>query len=94
MKPRDSKQEFTRFVKKSGVKLAALTPPKASKSCSTFTEGSRFKGCPFDARDMLLYQWGVYDDSDGGQSLHFDITRQLFIPAWSRWRRRDEVSFR
>ncbi len=82
MKPKDSKQELTKFVKRSGAKLPALTPAEGIQLMLDFYQKVRAKGCPFDADgDMLLYQWGVYDDFDGGQSLHFDITRQFIQPG-------------
>ena len=82
MKPKDSKQEFAKFIRKSGAKLAALTPAEGIQLMLDFYRNVRAKGCPFDADgDMLLYQWGVYDDFDGGKSLHFDITRQFIQPG-------------
>lgn len=82
MKPKDSKQELTKFVKKSGVKLSALTPAEGIQLMLDFYQKVRAKGCPFDVDgDMLLYQWGIYDDFDGGQSLHFGITRQFIQPG-------------
>ncbi len=82
MKPKDAKQELTKFIKKSGAKLTALTPAQGIELMLDFYQKIRARGCPLDADgDMLLYQWGVYDDFDGGESLHFDVTRQFIQPS-------------
>jgi len=82
MKPKDAKQELTKFIKKSGAKLTALTPAQGIELMLDFYQKIRAGGCPFDADgEMLLYQSGVYDDFDGGESLHFDINRQFIQPS-------------
>jgi len=89
MKPKDSKQELTKFVKKSGARLPALMPAEGLPLMLDFYQRFGAKGCPFDADgDMLLYQWGVYDDSTGGH--HCILTSLASLFSRSRRRRRDE----
>jgi hypothetical protein len=82
MKPKDAKEQLTKFIKKSGAKLGALTPADGIKLMLDFYDKVRATGCPLEEDgDMLLYQWGIYEDLDGGQSFNFDITRQFVQPG-------------
>jgi hypothetical protein len=78
--PKDSKKELAAVVKAAGIQLASLTPAEGIPLMIKFYEEVRAEDCEFDSDgDMLLYQWGVYEDLDGGKSLHVDITRQFIV---------------
>jgi hypothetical protein len=80
MKPKDAKKVLAARIKDSGGKLAALTPVEGIRHMIDFYKEIRAHDCPLDEDgDMLLYQWGTYEDLDGGKSFHLDITRQFTL---------------
>jgi len=80
MKPESAKKEFEKFISSAGNVVKSLTPEQAVNLVSEFYERFRADDCPLDEDgDMLLYQWGIYDDADGGKSFQFDLTRQFMI---------------
>jgi len=79
MKPKDAKKEFEKFIKQSGQSLELLTSQTALSLMLDFYKSVRAEDCPLDEDgDMLLYQWGMYDDK-GGKSFHYDLTRQFIL---------------
>ena len=80
MKPKSAKKEFEKFISDAGNAVASLSPEQAVSLVLNFYEQVRAEDCPLDEDgDMLLYQWGVYDDGGGGKSFHFDLTRQFML---------------
>jgi hypothetical protein len=80
MKPKSAKKEFEKFISNAGNALTSLTPEQAVTLVLDFYERTRAEDCPLDEDgDMLLYQWGVYDDTGGRKSFHFDLTRQFML---------------
>jgi hypothetical protein len=80
MKPKDAKKQLAARVKDAGLKLAKLTPAEGIPLMLEFYKDLRADDCELDNDgDMLLYQWGVYEDLDGGESFHLDITRQFTV---------------
>jgi hypothetical protein len=80
IQPKGSKKELTEVIRASGVKLASLTPTQGFPLMLQFYDEVRAEDCDLESDgDMLLYQWGVYEDLDGGKSLHVDITQQFIV---------------
>src|SRR5438874_3186994 len=77
MKPESAESEFLRMVTQAGRTLPSLQPAEGVDLVLDFYQNERADGCPMaDDGDMLLYQWGCYDWSDG-ESFELNITRQL-----------------
>src|SRR6266496_901970 len=73
MKLLSAQEAFERRVESSGYKLEDLVPESGVRLMVEFYEQQRFDGCVVDEDgDMLLFQWGKYDDH-----VNLDITRQL-----------------
>ena len=80
MKPKSAKKEFEKFISDAGNAVASLTPEQAVSLVLDFYGRVRAEDCPLEEDgDMLLYQWGVYQDTGGGKSFHFDLTRQFML---------------
>ncbi len=80
MKPKSAKQQFEKFIGNAGKATASLTPEQAVSLVLDFYKQVRAEDCPLDEDgDMLLYQWGIYADTGGGESFHFDLTRQFIL---------------
>ena len=80
MKPKDAKQELTTRIKNAGLKLAALSPRDGFNLMLDFYNEVRADKCDLkNDGDMLLYQWGVYENLDDSESFHLDLTRQFIV---------------
>ena len=80
MKPSDSLKAFRALLKKHALPEQRLTGAEALSMMVEFFAAERAVGCDptQQQRDMLLYQWGVFDWGDG-PSFQFDITRQFIV---------------
>ena len=72
-----AKQEFRQYLHERGLDLESITPAQGIDSMLAFYRDVRADGCVLeDDDDMLLFQWGTYDWSQG-EHFSFNITRQL-----------------
>jgi hypothetical protein len=79
MKPRAAKTRFLKRLEAAGLSLDTLTPTAGVEAMLAYYAEERADGCPFEGdRDMLLFQWGIYDWGDG-PAFDVDITRQLIV---------------
>lgn len=80
MKAKNAKKDFQNLIKKSGTPISSLTPAKGIRLMLDFYRDVRADKCELDEdRDMLLFQWGTYNFSDG-ESFQFNLTRQFIVP--------------
>lgn len=77
MEPQSAKKEFIRYIEFAGKRLDALSISEAVDLMFGFYVDVRATGCVMDEDgDMLLYQWGAYNDGEG-EHFEFDLTRQF-----------------
>jgi hypothetical protein len=79
MKAQDAEREFRSFLAQRGKPLEALDPPGGLSAMVSFYREVRADGLRFEHdEDMLLFQWGCYEQSDG-VAFDLDMTRQLIF---------------
>ena len=79
MKAQDAETEFRSFLLRRGKPLEALDPLGGLRAMISFYREVRADGLRFEHdEDMLLFQWGCYEQNDG-VAFDFDITRQLIF---------------
>lgn len=94
MKPESSKTDFEQRIKQVATDLSALTLMKGIQLALDFYKDVRADGCALDADgDMLLFQWGTYDQSQG-RTFQFDITRQFIVSKGDEDAAISQLSFR
>ncbi|MEI9997699.1 MAG: hypothetical protein WDO13_00245 [Verrucomicrobiota bacterium] len=81
MNPFSSKEELQSLIETAGFSLSALTPREGFRLMFTFYDQIIADGCTAPPeRDMLLYQWGIYDWGHG-RFFELDLTRQFIVAA-------------
>jgi hypothetical protein len=79
MKAQDAEKEFRSFLLQRGRALEVLDPLDGLRAMVTFYREVRADGLRFEHdEDMLLFQWGCYEQNHG-VAFDFDITRQLIF---------------
>jgi hypothetical protein len=77
MKPRFAKTRFLKRLEAARKSLDDLTPAVGVEAMLAYFEEERADGCPLDQDgDMLLFQWGTHDWSQG-PAFEVSIVRQL-----------------
>lgn len=76
MKPSESASAFKKFAEFNGVALFDCTPREGLAQMFSFYQSVFPEGCYGPDRDMLLFQWGIYDWGSG-RHFEFNITRQF-----------------
>ena len=81
MKPQDAEKEFRAFLLRRGTSLERLDAVVGLDAMVAFYREVRGQGLRFEHdEDMLLFQWGCYEQSDG-VAFDLDITRQLIFES-------------
>jgi len=79
MKPQDAEKEFRAFLLRRGTSLERLDAVVGLDAMVAFYREVRGQGLRFEHdEDMLLFQWGCYEQSDG-VAFDLDMTRQLIF---------------
>jgi hypothetical protein len=77
MKSAKALRVFERMLESRGASLDTLSVREGMEAMFEFYRTTRADDCAIDSDgDMLLFQWGMYDESRGGR-FELDITRQL-----------------
>jgi hypothetical protein len=81
MKPEAAKQELEkRIVEQTGKTFTELTPAQGIRVMLDFYKYVRADDCnAIELSDMLLFQWGVYNQNTQGPWFEIDITRQFAV---------------
>lgn len=79
MNARDAEKEFRSFLQRRGTSFEALGAVDGLDAMVCFYREVRTDSARFEEdEDMLLFQWGCYEEDDGVAFL-LDITRQLIF---------------
>ena len=79
MKPEDAETRFRAFLSERGTRFEAVEALDGLTAMLDFYREIRADGLGFEEdEDMLLFQWGCYQENEGIAFL-FDITRQLIF---------------
>jgi hypothetical protein len=80
MTPSTSVNAFEEFIENHGCSFPELTVRVGVAEMLSFYESIAPTGCANENGDMLLFQWGTYDWSDGA-NFEINITRQFIESA-------------
>ena len=80
MKVKKSRAALVAFTHRRRARIAELDAARAVALMLAFYAQERVDGMKPDDRDMLFYQWGIYN-FQGRRVFMFDLTRQMVIHA-------------
>jgi hypothetical protein len=79
MNAHDAPRAFEELAVRTGRDISRLTPRQGIELMVAFYREERADDCPAgEDGDMLLYQWGTFDQGDG-EFFELDITRQFIL---------------